>query len=129
MRKAIVIVLMCLLAACSKNELPADEVAGRTAKLFYDCLVEGRHSDFIDGFYQPDSIPGSYREQLIMAAKMVTAEQKSERGGLKEVKLVRCTADTASHTAQAFLMLCFADSTNEEIVVPMVEHDGVWMMR
>jgi len=26
-------------------------------------------------------------------------------------------------------MLCFGDSTNEEIVVPMIERDGRWYMR
>ena len=32
-------------------------------------------------------------------------------------------------TANAFLMLCFGDSTIEEVVVPMVKHEGKWLMK
>jgi hypothetical protein len=27
------------------------------------------------------------------------------------------------------LMLCYGDSTTEEVVVPMIERDGRWMMK
>jgi hypothetical protein len=37
--------------------------------------------------------------------------------------------DSVQPTANAFLMLCFGDSTIEEVVVPMVKHEGKWLMK
>ena len=45
------------------------------------------------------------------------------------VAAVGALVDTARHQGNAFVMLTFADSTHEEIVVPMVYHNGVWYMR
>lgn len=120
-----------LLSAWSCSAVPPspDEVAGRAAKLYYDYLVEGKYEAYVDGFYQPDSIPASYREQLVANARMFAGRQREERGGIAEVRLLRASADTARHVGRAFLLFCYADSTKEEVVVPMVEHRGVWMMR
>ena len=37
--------------------------------------------------------------------------------------------DTTLHLIYAFLLLCYGDSTQEEITVPMVHHDGRWLMK
>ena len=59
---------MTLLAASScspaKPQNP-NELAVRAAKVYYDYLIAGNFEAYVDGFYRPDSIPGSYREQLI----------------------------------------------------------------
>lgn len=115
--------------ACSEHKPSADEIAGRAAKLYYDYLVEGKYDAYVDGFYQPDSIPEVYREQLIANAKMFAAQQREERNGIASVRLLRARADSVRHVGHAFLLLCYGDSTKEEIVVPMVEHKGVWMMK
>lgn len=118
-----------VLCGCSAHEPHAGEIAGNAAKLYYDWLAEGKYDAYVDGFYRPDSIPGSYREQLITNAKMFAAQHREERGGIASVRLLRASADTARHVGSAYLLLCYGDSTKEEIVVPMVEHKGVWMMR
>lgn len=102
---------------------------GTPAKAYYDYLIEGKYEAYIDGFYQPDSIPGSYREQLIVNAKQYAAQMKEDHGGLAAVKVAGAKADTARHTGHAFLVLCFKDSTKEEIVVPMALVEGNWMMK
>ena len=124
------IVSVAALSACNRGVEPdAGEVAGRAAKIYYDYLVEGKYDAYVDGFYRPDSIPASYRSQLMDNVKMFVAQQSEARGGIAGVSLMRATADTARHVGRAFLVLSYADSTKEEIVVPMVEHAGVWMMR
>lgn len=122
-------VTLCTLS-CHKTEgQKPEELAGRTAKAYYDYLIEGKYEAYTDGFYQPDSIPGSYREQLIVNAKQYAAQMKEDHGGLAAVKVAGAKADTARHMGHAFLVLCFKDSTKEEIVVPMALVEGNWMMK
>lgn len=127
--RACVAAVVVALAACRPEPPAPADVAGRAAKLYYDYLLGGNYDAFVDGFYQPDSIPGAYREQLVTNARMFMGQQRQERGGISEVRLVRANADTARHAARAFLLFCYGDSTREEVVVPMVECGGVWMMR
>ena len=101
----------------------------KRAKQYYDQLVEGRYADFVDAHYQPDSIPASYREQLVANARMFMGQQQAEHRGIKEVRIAHAMADTASHQASVFLVLCYGDSTSEEVLVPMVERRGTWLLR
>ena len=123
---------MTLLAASScspaKPQNP-NELAVRAAKVYYDYLIAGNFEAYVDGFYRPDSIPGSYREQLIVNAKQYVGQIKDDHSGLAAVHAVSAKTDTARHVGRAFLMLCFGDSTKEEIVVPMVLHGGNWYMK
>ncbi len=128
-------ILMLLIAGCvlcwgcgEKGPEPA-EVAAQTAKVYYEYLVQGQYDQFIDGRYQPDSIPDNYREQLITNARMYVGQMEAEHKGLKSVRVVSNKVDTSHHAANAFLILTYGDSTSEEIVVPMVERKGVWYMR
>lgn len=116
--------------SCRRAEGPKpEELAGKAAKLYYENLIAGNYAAYVDGFYRPDSIPGSYREQLITSAKQYVAQMKEDHKGLVAVDIAGAKADTAKHVGHAFLMLCFKDSVREEIVVPMVLHDGNWMLR
>ena len=118
------------LISCGKSESPnPDEVAANSAKVYYDYLLRGDYAAYVDGFYRPDSIPASYREQLIVSAKQYVGQMKADHKGLATVAVAGAKADTAKHVAQAFLVFGFADSTKEEIVVPLVLHKGNWMLR
>ena len=120
-------VLVIILAACSGNK--PDFAAAHAASDYYNLLVDGKVGEFVDGMDMPDSIPTSYREQLIANAKMFLAQQQEEHKGLKKVDVMNCVNDSLSQTANAFLMFCYGDSTVEEIVVPMVKRDGKWLMK
>ena len=112
---------------CSRPD-PAD-VAAQAAKQYYDYLLEGKYDAYVDGQYRPDSIPESYRAQLIMNAKMFMGQQQREHRGIKETRIVNAVADTARHEANVFLVFCYGDSTTEEVCVPMVEQNGLWQLR
>lgn len=118
-----------LLASCRDKAPDQGEIAGQTAKIYYDYLIDKKYEAYVDGFHQPDSIPANYREQLIINAKMFVGMINEKHNGLKSVSVANAQADTTRHIGSAFLILCFGDSTREEIVVPMVQHRGVWMMR
>lgn len=124
--------LCCLaLASCGNkaSELKPDELAARAAKLYYENLLHGKCEAYIDGFYRPDSIPESYREQLIVSAKQYVGQMKKDHQGLVSVEAVGARTDTAKHVGEAYLLLGFGDKAKEEVVVPLVLHDGCWMLR
>ena len=124
--------LCCLvLASCGNkaSNVSPDEMASRAAKLYYENLLHGKCEAYIDGFYRPDSIPESYREQLIVSAKQYVGQMKKDHQGLVSVEAVGARTDTAKHVGEAYLLLGFGDKTKEEIVVPLVLHNGNWMLR
>lgn len=117
-----------LFVACGQQS-KADDVVAQTAKVYYDYLFHGDYGHFVDGTFRPDSIPASYRDQLVANAKMYVAQLKEEHGGISSVAAVGAQVDTARNIASAFITLAFGDSTREQIVVPMVCYKGVWYMR
>lgn len=122
--------LLLFFGCSSKPSGPtAAEVAAHAAKVYYEQLLQGDYGSFVDGRYQPNNIPESYRQQLITNAKMFVGQQEKEHKGIKGVAVSDGRADTTKHVANAFLTLTYGDSTKEEIVVPMVESGGVWYMR
>lgn len=122
------VVGVLVLVACGGNVSP-EEQALLAAKGYYEHLLSGEYEDFLEGKAGADSLPADYREQLLAACKQYVFKQRDEHGGIREIQAGNATADTAKHVANAFLLLCYGDSTTEEIVVPMVERDGKWRMR
>ena len=128
MKKLFYFFVALLAVACSSGPDPG-EVAAQAAKEYYMQLLAGKYEHYVDGFYRPDSIPASYRRQLIDNAKMFVGQQKDERRGILDVRVVNAVADTVKRSANVFLIFAYGDSTSEEVVVPMVQHRGVWYMR
>lgn len=123
-------VAMVLATACSEADGPKPaDLAAQAAKAYYDELLHGQVEAFVDGHYQPDSIPSGYREQLIANARMYVGQQKEEHAGIRGVSIAHATADTVRHVASVFLVLNYGDHSSEQIVVPMVERHHVWYMK
>jgi hypothetical protein len=78
---------------------------------------------------------------MLLNAQMFMERIQTEHRGIKSVKPLRATVDTIKLrvanepeavkeiVAQAYLSLGFADSTKEEIVVPMVLKNDIWYIR
>lgn len=119
------------MTGCSCNG-PSDEaLAAQAAKTYYDQLLQGDYASFVAGTNGYDSVPGYYKEQLMTGMKQFLAQQKAEHVGIDSVVPLRAKVDTVGKNtiAKAFLKLCYADSTKEEIVVPMIKRNDVWYMR
>ena len=134
MRKFAVIVLVAALAAC--GSATKEELASLAAKGYYDHLIHGEYEQFYEGMDQrtlPDgtalSDEAAYRSQMLDNLRQFMARQAQEHRGVLEVRVSNATTDTVQQLTNVFLVLCFADSTNEEIVVPMVERHGAWRMK
>ena len=128
MRKLPLILLVVLLTACSHPS--KEEMASLAAKGYYEHLIKGETEQFLAGKAGSDSLPESYRIQLLDAYRQFVAQQEQNHLGIQEVRVVRAQTDSLADYTNVFLTLCFGDSTNEEIVVPMVEQgEGRWRMR
>ena len=99
------------------------------AKGYYQHLVAGEYEQFVEGRLMADLLPADYRSQLIEGYKQFVAQQLEARKGIQEVTVSRAYTDSLADYTNVLLMLCYGDSTTEEVVVPMVERDGRWMMK
>ena len=130
MRKLVYLVLLVFLAQWASCSSPTrEELASLAAKGYYQHLIEGDFDHFLEGRVMADSLPDDYRSQLIDGYSQFLAQQVKARGGINEVRISRAYTDSTQQYTSVLLMLCYADSTTEEVVVPMVEHNGRWMMK
>ena len=116
-----------LFTSCSNPT--REELASLAAKGYYQHLIEGDFDHFLEGRVMADSLPDDYRSQLIDGYSQFLAQQVKARGGINEVRISRAFTDSTQQYTSVFLMLCYGDSTTEEVVVPMAERNGRWMMK
>lgn len=130
MRKLVYLVLLVFLAQWAACSSPTrEELASLAAKGYYQHLIEGDFDHFLEGRVMADSLPDDYRSQLIDGYSQFLAQQVKARGGINEVRISRAFTDSTQQYTSVLLMLCYGDSTTEEVVVPMVERNGRWMMK
>lgn len=119
---------MILTGACSSPT--REELASLAAKGYYDHLIHGEYEQFLEGKdLLETSDDADYRSQLLDNYRQFMEVQQSAHGGIRDVRIVRAKTDSLQTYTNVFLTLCFGDSTNEEIVVPMIEKEGRWRMR
>ena len=128
--------LLVSISSCTSENIKQEDIALQTAKAHYDQLIAGQTQSFLEGTLKGDALPEDYKEQLLLNLQMYIETQQKIHGGFSEVIAVRATCDTTTInpdslliTAQSTLMLCFKDSTKEEIVVPMVRSNNTWYMQ
>ncbi len=127
-----IIVFGCILLSlfgCKRIFNDPAKPVGKAALHYYQQLLNGNYAAFVDATYRPDSLPSTYRSQLVLNAKMFIEQQQNEHNGLKSVVVAHATIDEAQHTGNAFLTFTYGDGSSEQVVVPLVEHDGVWYLR
>lgn len=124
------VAVVMTVSSCGGKEIRKEDLAAQAAKSYYDSLLAGDYEYFARGFVGVDSVPPHYLEQLMVNAKQYVHEQKETHGGVSGVEIIGAKSDTALCVTNVFLLLCFADSVKEEIVVPMVEmQNGGWLMK
>lgn len=129
LKKYLALAVLSLFVCCGKDDASPEEMALQTAKVYYEQLLAGDVQAFVAGMDAKDSVYPSYRAQLEENMRMFIAQQQEEHKGIASVKTMRAKADSTLHHVNAFLLFVYGDSTKEEVVVPMVERDGVWKMR
>ncbi|MDD7319128.1 MAG: hypothetical protein SOZ80_02290 [Prevotella sp.] len=125
------VMLVSVLAAtgCGNDAEKEKKAVALFAKGYYERLIEGNYEGYVDALNYPDSLPDGYRRQLVLNAKAFAEQQKGLNGGWVAVEIAGCRLDSLSPTALVTLRMCYADSTRESVVVPMVERGGRWYIR
>ena len=128
---AVIAPLLIFMAACSGTT--NEEKAAKAAKGYYDLLVEGDVVRFLENKAGIDSLSSDYGEQLLVAVRRYQHDVQEKHGGLRQVYISDNPARSDTVHGQlmvyAFLNLCYTDSTQEEVVVPMVEQGDQWLMK
>ena len=119
MRKLLIVLLLAALWSACSREHP-EKIAAQAAKECYDLLLDGKYDEFIARKANTDSIPASYREQLVANMKMFADQMQQEHHGMKEVRIVNCTADTARHSANVFLIENDTITVSDTITPPTI---------
>ena len=122
------LLFLLFLGACGGGTTP-EELASLAAEGYYRHLLRGEYEQFMAGKDGLDDMPDDYREQMRAAYKQYMAQQKEVHRGILDVRVSNAKTDSSLHLTNVFLVLCFGDSTNEEITVPMVEREGRWRLR
>lgn len=127
--KHLLFVILAFLALCACSSPTPEEMASLAARGYYEHLLKGEFDKFLDGKAGSDSLPEAYCEQLIAGFKQFLSQQNNLHNGINEIRVINAKRDTILNYTNVFLMLCFGDSTNEQVSVPMIEHNGSWRMR
>ena len=128
MRKLVYLFLIIIGMASCANPTP-EELASLAAKGYYEHLAAGQYDEYLQGVSGVEEAPDDYRQQLRKAAEQYLKDNQRLHRGINEVRVSSVKTDSTLHCTQVFLLLCFGDSTMEEICVPMVEQNGRWKMR
>ena len=131
MRKTIgtlIATLLLFVLSCGNNPTK-EQLAAMAAQGYYQHLQQGDIDNYLAGTAGYDSLPEGYKSELKVNMKMFLARQKAEHGDIIAVETSNAKADSTLNVVYALLNIQFADSTREEISVPMVEHQGRWVMK
>ena len=127
--KHLLFIVLVFLALCACSSPTLEEMASLAAKGYYEHLLKGEYDKFLEGKAGSDSLPEAYRRQLLAGYKQFLSQQNSQHNGINDIRVRNARRDTILNYTNVFLMLCFGDSTNEQVSVPMIEHNGRWRMK
>ena len=131
MRRLLYILFVLLVLSACAEKYSSEEQAAKAAQSYYQLLLDGQTSEFLQGKTGSDSLPEGYRLQLQQMYEQYVSELRTKHDGISQVCISENVArrDSMLQLTYAFLMLCFGDSTQEEVTVPMVVQNGVWKMK
>lgn len=127
--KHLLFIVLVFLALCACSSPTPEEMASLAAKGYYEHLLKGEYDKFLEGKAGSDSLPEAFRRQLLAGYKQFLSQQNSLHNGINEIRVINAMRDTILNYTNVFLMLCFGDSTNEQVSVPMIDHNGRWRMK
>ena len=99
----------------------------KAAEKCYEYLKNEKYDKFVDEIAYADSMSEDYREQMVDLLRDYAASETQRHGKLSDVKV---TGDTIiGNQAHVYLQVVYADSTSEEIGLPMVKVGKKWKMQ
>lgn len=118
------IVLTAMIVACSGDD---HKRVRRAAEQCYEYLQNGQYEEFVGQIAYADSMSDDYRAQMVDLVKEFAAAEQQRHGKLQTVCI---TGDTIiGEQAHVYLQVTYADSTSEEVGLPMVKVGKKWLMQ
>lgn len=124
-RVAALALCVMLPAACGCRQTEHEAVRA-AAQQYYGLLLAGDYEAFVSAMAGTDSLPLSYRSQMVDMVAQHAAEMQ-EKGGL--AKVVATRDSLLDSVAYVFLDVTFGDSTVEQVGLKMVREGDCWKMR
>ncbi len=125
-----IVVIFCLaLLSCHNDNLtPQQRKVRRAAMQAMTDLRSASYDKYIDAMADAECFSDGYRQQLSALLAQHVADIQQQRGGWQSVDIVG--DDIWGDSAMVFVQMTFADSTSEEVMLPMVcDADGEWHLR
>lgn len=119
-------VIALTLTACS--ELSRDQRRARqAAEHCYELLQKGKYERFVNHIAYADSMSDDYRSQMVDLIREHGEALRAQHGRITDV---RASGDVIhGDQAHVFLQVTFADSTCEEVGLPMTRVGKKWRMQ
>ncbi len=92
----------------------------------YKLYVNGDYEEYVNNMYSCRTKPESYKQAMVAFHRQHAEEQAACGKQVRSFSVERVTMHNEGHMAQVYLHVCYADSTEEEILFPMVQADGNW---
>ncbi|MDD4848360.1 MAG: DUF4878 domain-containing protein [Bacteroidales bacterium] len=124
MKKLVYVVMACLalvFVSCGGSKTPGD-----VAKSFYENVAAGNYEAAIADFYQSTDATDDETQFLTSLLEKGKA-QLDEKGGLKDVQILKETISEDGTTAEVTLNMIFNDGTSEETNESLkLDENGNW---
>lgn len=125
---ALVSLFLLLFTSCS-TETTEKQAVEDAALQSFTTLLDGRYEDYASMLAGAQQRSSDYNEQMAMNAEMFIEQQQQLHTNIVDVRVSDVQMDKLPSRANAFIVLCYADSTNEEIVVPLIKENGTWKVQ
>lgn len=120
-------IALVALVGCSSELSREQRRVRRAAEQCYEYLQKGKYEKFVGEIAYADQMSSEYRSQMVDLVHEHMAGNITKHGRMLSATAIGETL--TGTTAQVFLQVTYADSTSEEIGVPMVLVDDEWMMQ
>ncbi len=113
---------------CSCGDKEEIEI-GKVAVSYVDSLYSGDFDGAVLNTAGTSEASPQYREHLALLYRNTVDNNLNEHGALAKTECYGVKEDKEHHCADVYLRLTFADSTKQDILLPMEEHSGQWLMK
>lgn len=124
MRKFLIICVVSMtMFGCHRDK----SVSGAAEK-YYGYLMKGDVDRYVKGIAYYDSLPDDYRSQMHDLMAEHIERERQRYGGIVMARALHDTLLDANN-ARVFIEVTYADSTREQVMLPMVLTEKGWRLK
>ena len=115
--------MMSAVLCCCSDGRYTHKAAKEAAEKYYTMLIQGKYGQFVDGFADSESLPEDHKKEMADVMRQFMAE-----GNMPNLRSVEAVSDSLAEDSTAYVMLQlhFADSTSEQVGLPLILKEGKW---